>query len=264
MKKMKKIKEWIIKLVRKYGYDIVKIKPRSYLSDGYASHYESSLLSLLSKTEKLNIIVVGANDGMVGDPIYDFVRLFPERTRLLLVEPQKELIPQLEENYAFHPDYKVFHGAVGPEKKLKLYSVDKSAWKYVSKKRQKDWPEHRASTGRTSPDRQILKKWLETITDDDMDVDEMISEDVVPCKKLCDILEASDFAHTIDVLQVDTEGFDDQVIYNADIDDLQPNVILFEISLLGEQRLKRVKSYLREKGYFISNLKRDAIAFKTS
>lgn len=86
------------------------------MSDGYASHYESSLLALLSKTDQLNIVVVGANDGLVGDPIYDFVRMFPERTHLLLVEPQKELIPYLKENYSFHPDYTVFNGAVGSEK----------------------------------------------------------------------------------------------------------------------------------------------------
>lgn len=66
------------------------------------------------------------------------------------------------------------------------------------------------------------------------------------------------------IIAFDTEGFDDQVIYNADIDVLQQNVIQFEISLLAEQRLKRVKSYLREKRYFISKLKRDALAFKTS
>lgn len=234
------------------------------MSDGYASHYESSLLALLSKTDQLNIVVVGANDGLVGDPIYDFVRMFPERTHLLLVEPQKELIPYLKENYSFHPDYTVFNGAVGSEKKLKLYSVDRSVWKYVAKLRQKDWPEHRASTGRTSPDRQILRNWLEKIMDEDTDVDELISEDVVQCKKLTDVLEASGFDGSIDVLQIDTEGFDDQVIYSADFDNLEPNVILFEISLLSNEKLKRVKSYLRGKGYFISDLGRDALAIRTT
>ena len=261
---MKKIKKRVISLFRKYGYDIVKPQSPKSLEDGHASPYEISLLSLLSNSEKLNIVVVGANDGLIGDPIYNFASMYPHRSRLLLVEPQTELIPHLKKNYSFHPEYYVYNGAVGPGGELKLYSVKRSAWKYVAQKRQKDWPEHRASTGRTSPDRQILKRWLKKIADDRVDVDEMIAEHVVPCKKLDDVLEEMNFSREVDVLQVDTEGFDDQVIYNAEIDKLKPNVILFEISLLDNSKLERVKSHLVEKGYFISILGTDALAIKAA
>ena len=261
---MKYLKKRVIDLFRKNGYDIVKIKPPKSLDDGHASPYEISLLSLLSNLDKMNIVVVGANDGMVGDPIYNFVRMYPHRSRLLLVEPQTELIPFLKKNYSFHPDYHVYNGAIGPDDELKLYSVNKSAWKYVAQKRQKDWPEHRASTGRTSPDREILKRWLKRIVDKHVDVDEMITENVVPCKKLDDVLKEVDFSRGVDVLQIDTEGFDDQIIYNAEIDNLNPSVILFEISLLDNSKLERVKSYLEEKGYFISILGTDALAIRAA
>ena len=261
---MKKIKKRAIKFFRKYGYDIVKYNIPKSLNDGHASPYEISLLTLLSSSDKLNIVVVGANDGLIGDPIYNFVSMYPDRSRLLLVEPQTELIPHLKKNYSFHPDYHVYNGAVGPGDELKLYSVKKSAWKYVAQKRQKDWPEHRASTGRTSSDRQILKRWLKKIVDDHVDVDEMITENVVPCKKLDDVLKEVKFTMGVDVLQIDTEGYDDQVIYNAEIEKLKPNVILFEISLLDNSKLERVKSHLVEKGYFISILGTDALAIKAA
>ncbi len=261
---MKKVKKLLVKFAKKFGYDVVKIKPQKKLNDGYASPYESSLLTLLSNNNELNIVVVGANDGLVGDPVYHFANMFPKRTQLLLVEPQQELIPFLKENYSFHPSYKVYKGAVGPEKELKLYSVDKSAWNYVAKIREKDWPEHRASTGRTSPDKQVLKRWLEKIVNDDRDVDGMISEDVVPCMKLAEVLDETDFPRNIDVLQVDTEGFDDQVIYNSDIDELKPNLIFFEISLLSEQKLESIQTYLEDRGYFVANLGVDALAIKNA
>ena len=259
---MKFLKKRAINIFRNYGYDNVKIKSPINLNEGHASPYEISLLSLLSSAEKLNIVVIGANDGLIGDPIYNFVKKYPYRSRLLMVEPQTEFIPFLKKNYSFHPDHHVFNGAIGSGEELKLYSVNKSAWKYVAQRRQKDWPEHRASTGRTSPDRKILKKWLKKIVDKHVDVDEMITENVVPCKKLGDVLEEVDFARDVDVLQIDTEGFDDQIIYNAEIDILKPSVILFEISLLDNRKLERVKSYLEEKRYFISMLGTDALAIK--
>jgi hypothetical protein len=53
----------------------------------------------------------------------------------------------------------------------------------------------------------------------------------------------------IDVLQVDTEGVDDQVIYQADLATTQPVVIYFESKNLSPAKLDALHAHLRQHGY---------------
>jgi phospholipid N-methyltransferase len=50
----------------------------------------------------INIVQIGANDGQINDPIYDFVMKNKDVTNIALIEPQASIIEYLEKNYEQH------------------------------------------------------------------------------------------------------------------------------------------------------------------
>lgn len=246
------MKKTIKKLTSFFGYKISK-KSEPIFKGIFSTPYECSLLSLLSCIDELKIVQVGANDGSINDPIYKFVRQFHKRTKILLVEPQEYLVPYLNENYSFHPNSFIYNGAIGPKGVLKLYSINKSYWKELNVKYAKDWPEYRAPTGVTSVNRQHVYHWLEKhLNLKNIEIDKVIQENVVPSKELLELLEEMNFNQKIDVLQIDAEGYDDQVIYNSNINETTPKIINFEVKNLPPEKFENLKGYLESRGYVLS------------
>ena len=253
-------------LFGRFGYEIKrKSVRRASLTEApypgrFPSAYQNAMLALLSLKEHIKIVQVGANDGAINDPIYDFVHRFRDRTRVLLIEPQKNLAGRLQENYMFHRNHTIFTGAIGPKGTLTIYSVKEPFWEHLSVPYAKDWPEFRAPTGRASTDREHVKEWLERYLDDTSKVDEAISVSSVPSIQLAALLNDVGWAEGIDVLQVDAEGADDQVIYNCNLERTRPKIIHFENSHLGEKRYQDLALFLEGLGYEISLQGRDALA----
>ena len=77
--------------------------------------YHTAVLALLAAKGHLNMVVVGANDGRINDPIYDLIRLVvKDRVSLTLIEPNRHLHPVLRENYSFLPTVTILGTAIGP------------------------------------------------------------------------------------------------------------------------------------------------------
>lgn len=112
-----------------------------------------ALRTLINIKHKLNIVVVGANDGKNNDPIYDFAMSNSGSTSTLLTEPNKPLLPYLESNYSSHPSHKVANCAIGKPGILTLYAIKQSAWASFQPNYAKDWPLYRAPTGITTANR---------------------------------------------------------------------------------------------------------------
>jgi hypothetical protein len=68
----------------------------------------------------------------------------------------------------------------------------------------------------------------------------------------------------VDLLQVDAEGFDDEVIYNSDIDVTKPHLINFEAASLSADRHERLSKFLSERGYHLTPHGTDTLAIRTS
>lgn len=260
-KEPEKMKALIKYIVGYFGYRITK-KRKAVTHEKSSTAFSRVLLSLLSCTDEIRIVHVGANDGCTGDPLYDFIRRFPTRTQILLVEPQEYLIPYLKENYSFHEKSFVYNGAIGPNGFLKLFSVDQSVWKDLDVDYAKGWPEYRAPTGVTSSNRERVHKWLRNHSHfaNELDIDNAIRESTVPSIQILDLLRKMDLPESIDVLQIDAEGYDDQVIYNSSIDTLMPKIIHFEAKHLPLEKLDRLSAFLEDYGYFLSRHGDDALA----
>ena len=109
------------------------------------------------------------------------------------------------------------------------------------------------TSGWTSSDRESVinfikmsKKLPRSITPD-----AVLEEISCPCCPLQSVLKKWDFPNQFDILNVDTEGTDDAVLYSCDLEKTKPKMISFESAFLPEDRKHKLFHYLRSMGYVI-------------
>jgi FkbM family methyltransferase len=219
--------------------------------------YSVALKALVEIQHNLNIVVVGANDGRVNDPIYEFAMRMSSKTNMLLIEPNKFLLPHLQKSYSSHPSYQIANCAIGQEGMLTLYAVKSNWFDRFQPAYAKGWPLYRAATGITSANKEHVEKALlfEGINPDDA-----IESINVPCQQLSPLLAALNWSSTIDVLQVDAEGCDDSVIHAANIQSTMPKLIYFENRNIPEDRMNALVSYLSSQHYRTHKMGGDSLA----
>lgn len=217
---------------------------------------------LLGQLDELAIVQIGANDGLHADPLFSFVDEYSERTRLLLVEPQPELIKYLEATYSSHPNRTVANCAVGPDGVLELFTVDPDCWSDCVVPYAAGWPEYRAPTGVASSDRKHVEAWVERFYEGDRSVEEVVKSTSVPCLPLARLVLTAKFGSRVDVLQVDAEGQDDHVIYESSIEVFRPAILNFEHVHLPGDRLMALDDYLRSQSYRLFRDQRNTMALR--
>ena len=89
--------------------------------------------------------------------------------------------------------------------------------------------------------------------------DYIISEDVY-CTTIEDLLIKHNFK-SIDLLQIDTEGFDFEIIKTINFSVLKPTMISFENMHLSKSDIIKCEKLLKTNGYLIYNKGRDSIAY---
>jgi FkbM family methyltransferase len=186
-------------------------------------------------------IQVGANDGISFDFLYDFV---VNRNSIgIVIEPIKEYFEKLESNYSkFEKIIKVNKGVHSILSEIKIYKVDECAYE-----RYPEWVR-----GIASFDSQHHKKL--NINSND------IIEIIVECDTLMNIIFNNSVDNNFDYFQIDTEGFDYEVIKMIDFSIIKPSIIRYEHKNLGEYEKLEATKILRNNGYFIFNESEDTIA----
>lgn len=222
---------------------------------------EVALTTLLDRVPTVRIVQVGANDGRYGDPLHAFVMGHRDRTRCLLLEPQSAVLPQLHATYMDHPAATIVTTAVGPADSLTLYTVPPRVWPDLDVMYAKDWPAYRAPTGIASADREHVRSWLRTFYRGRESVDSLIVAQTVPCATLPAILQAQQW-DGLDVLVIDTEGFEAQVIAACDIPGLRPSLIWFEHAHLTGPALDALLADLHDHSYETIRGARDTLAVR--
>lgn len=224
----------------------------------------SAARCILSLKGSLRIVQIGVNDGKLNDPIYPIVRRYPSQTSILLIEPLCFVIPILKENYAFHPDFIVHEAAIGPAGLMTLYRVGEEFWSYIDAPYAQRWPVYRAPTGVTSALRSHVEEWVGKFLKPDAPIDDPIEEIAVRSSPLEDVLNFHRWPTEIDILQIDTEGLDDVVIYNSSIEKTKPVLIHFEVKHLSDNALNSLECFLVKNGYELHNCGDDSIATRSS
>ena len=227
----------------------------------YPKNFFQNIFYQLYKDKDPNIVQIGVCDGVYNDPIHLLVKNHFPNSKLILIEPQPFLAPVIKDNYAFNPNVAIESIAIGSSGELTLYQL-KEEYYELFEKRVPGVPAYRLPAGSVSADKQHMVKRLTGNLPSNINIDDAIAELKVPCVNLDYILSKHKISN-YGLLQIDTEGFDDEVIYHSSIDKVSPTLIHFEYCHLNNVRLENLKSYLANFGYELHIYNNeDALALK--
>lgn len=209
---------------------------------------EQILKAIGNKTEVF-FVQVGSNDGVQGDPIHDLV-IAHKNWRGIFIEPISFLFTRLRKNYGESERFVFENVAIGTRSETKkFYYVSEQA------KSELDLPYWHDQLG--SFDKNHISRML----GDQMSP--YIIEADVECRPLQDIFDRNR-VDAIDLIHIDTEGFDYQVLSQVDLKRYKPSVILFEHHLLTDDEFLKARRLLQTTGYRLIQHGNDTMAIRRS
>jgi FkbM family methyltransferase len=223
------MRKYLNKILASNGYEFSKIGRTIYF-----------LEKLAKKQQEIKFIQVGANDGISHDNIFPFFK--GHKCRGVLVEPLPHFFERLKLNYADSPSMVPLKIALHPTAKtFDIFSVNpKALHKYPH------WVSGIASFSKDH----LLDNGIPEI--------DLMSESV-ECTSLTQLVKDHDL-FGLDYLQIDTEGFDDEIIKMIDFSIIKPKLIKFESVHLSQSQKYDTASLLKAQGYKLIDERRDMIA----
>jgi FkbM family methyltransferase len=231
------LKKIIRRTVNRFGYDVCKsfrywIEPPEFLN--------LAIRSILH--EDFFFVQVGAHDGVSYDPIRPYIVEY--KWKGILVEPQKQMFHSLRDNYKDNKNLILENCAI--------INTDGPVRMYRPKRRTK---------GSTEPD--TLASVLQGHLEGDLEAESVAGMTLFSLLKKHNV-------QRLDFLQVDAEGFDDQIVRQALglPESLRPTVIHFEIGWLPDKQIIALYTELTRRGYRIHHSKgypdNDTVAMRQS
>ena len=222
---------------------------------------KNSLSEFLDKYSKKNapltFLQIGANDGFIYDPIQKFIKR--DNWKGIMLEPQPTVFKQyLTKIHAKRKEILPINAAVSENnRKTLLYTLA------FSKER---W-----ATGLSSFNKAVL---LEKIKDGTI-LKKAKKEGINLPKNKEDWIEAIEInsispntliskfgKEKINLLAIDTEGFDFEIIKMLDLSKISPEVIIFEEIHFDQPTINACQTYLKNYGYTYNRIGKDVYATK--
>lgn len=142
----------------------------------------------------------------------------------MLVEPQAEAFEVLKRNYQSQEGLFFFNVAIGP--------------------RDGEMPFFTRENGLTS----IASPYRHLLVKPGLFRQEVVQRQV-PCWTLSTLLERANAPDQIDLLQIDTEGFDYEIVRSIDFGRIAPAIIRYEHQIVSERDRNSCLRLLAENGY---------------
>lgn len=188
------------------------------------------------------IVQIGANSGNRNDPVESSIRELG--LPAILIEPQANVFATLKANYANQPQVILERAAIASETgEVELFKVNSDFWAHHN------FPAD-ADSQISSLNREQIGRTVEIFGGARLREDESayLEVEVVPALSLAALL-AKHGIDQIDLLAIDTEGFDFEVIRMVDFQNSPPAMILYETIHLELQDRLGAWNLLRENGY---------------
>jgi FkbM family methyltransferase len=201
------------------------------------------LIALRMQTDPdIFFVQIGAFDGQTGDQLHKYV--VEHRWQGILVEPQPEQFTALRTAYRDHPQLDLRNIAISDKAETRtLYAIDTSFSGLP------DWAPQIATFDRAR---------IEAAEIRGPDGEMAICEYEVPCLPLSDLL--ADVVR-VDLLQVDTEGFDAEIIRMFDFHTFRPSIVRFENVCLSRADHEMAVARLVQHGYRVAITGNDTLAW---
>ena len=181
------------------------------------------------------LIQIGACDGVMDDPIHKWIKKY--RWNGILVEPQKLEFEKLRATYKDHPNLKFENVAIAEE------DGNRILYKYKTNKIKADWQRGIAS---------LLAK-------PDLEAQGLTETETVECITFDNLIKRNNVSR-IDLLQIDTEGYDFHLLKLFNFRSLKPRLVRFEHRHLGFFISILSHLYLKQYGYRIFVMEFDTAA----
>lgn len=237
------MKKYIQSLLHKYGLRISKIGPYTIFD------FESFLYRHLAVHNTLTFLQIGANDGVMNDPIYNFNLANKDVVSGYVLEPLPDIFEKLVENYKCCPGVKPFNLAIhSTQSEMVLHRV--------KPERAKEVPAF--ARGIASFD---ANHWEKSTLVPSADFIEQIK---VKCVSFSDFIK-SNAIDKLDLLLIDTEGYDFEILMSIDFTNIKPRIIHFEHGVrnqvMSAEKFMQVCNHLNFYGYQIIAESYDATAY---
>ncbi len=199
-----------------------------------------------ARRNDFTVIQVGANDGISHDPLNHYIKQYGWRA--LLVEPIPSVFSRLTETYSGFEKVRLENcaiSAVGGT--VEMYSVrdDPSLPRYVKEL--------------ASLDRRVLLTQKPAVPD----IEDFIEVLTVPALTFQQLLDKHEL-DTVHLVQIDTEGFDFEVLKMVMETSCRPSIIQFESVHLGPLEIRECAALLARNGYRYLTVGIDTIAVRDS
>ena len=233
-------------IVNKLGYFFFRLNNKGRKFFGKNSRIQNVQRILnknFKKGESFNFIQIGGNDGVSFDFLYDFVT--ERKAAGIVLEPVPRYYKELESNYSNYPNIKTLNKAMHIDSSgLMLYAV-----KLNPEHIYPDWVKGIASISKSHlVNHNIYECDIQEILVETMTGDELINQ----CKLL----------NNIDLLQIDTEGYDYKILLMLDLKKIYPKVIKFESVNLSKEEVQLSFDLMRSLGYHYFVEGGDTVAIK--
>lgn len=195
------------------------------------------------------VVQIGSNDGKTGDPLFE---LFQKHRQWngLFVEPVPYLFQRLKSNYRDAERFRFENAAIGTEEQpLTFYWVDPKARETLPDLPY--WYDQLGSFNKNRIAEELDGKLLPF----------MLSAELESIR-LETLLQRHSIQH-IDLLHIDTEGYDWNILSQLPIDRIAPTFIMFEYNHLSEADVAAAKAFLAVQ-YTVFNVGIDLFAVNNS
>ena len=230
--------------IKSFGYRLLWMLPERWRKQSLA---RTALLRLAAaQGSQVFFMNIGANDGLSGDPLREFI--FRYRWRGVLVEPVPYIFHRLVRAYAGRPGLFFEQAALGPHTgTLPFWTI-----------RQNDTlPPGHDQIG--SFDRRQVLKHAPLFPG----LEEFVTCVPVPCLTFADLLRKYGLSH-VDLVLSDVEGADAELVRQILQTDVRPRLILYEEQHLSATDRDDSRRRLRDAGYSLSSDGVDVAAWRES
>ncbi|MGR9106452.1 MAG: FkbM family methyltransferase [Gammaproteobacteria bacterium] len=193
------------------------------------------MLQAVEKGNELFFVQIGANDGVIYDPIYPFVQ--QAGWRGVLVEPVGIYFERLKENYRSN-DRLIFENvAISNRREVREF--------YRVRENLPDLPEWCNGLGTFNLNVLLTHKWAVP------DLERYVIREKVECISFQDLVDKHGI-HKIDLLLVDTEGYDYEILKQIDFENMPPTILLYEHQYIEKHDRRSFEKMLKARGYCLS------------
>jgi len=202
------------------------------------------ILNTLRKREKIKFLQIGANDGISFDCLYDYATQY--QWQGVVVEPLGDFYKLLCNNYKNYPNIIPVKYAINDnQEEINLFKLNPDYYIYYL-----DWAKGIASFSQDHLVKHNIDK-------------KHILIEKVNCISLMKLIEKFKL-EDIDYLQIDTEGFDAEVIKMIDFNVVNPKIIKYEIKHLNHKQRGEVEHILVNNNYKLKCDHSDGFAIRKS